>query len=139
MVCEGPGSDFSCFLCLYFSKMRLTPPGSLPNGHAAATCHPFAAYLSNIRCRSGFSAPSAVSWCTGAALTGGIGRNAIAPSKIAMTVSTTLVYRSSFMRAIGDAKRGIFSAFDHYEVVGINAAHGNQDLDMFILWGTHQF
>jgi hypothetical protein len=32
-----------------------------------------------------------------------------------------------------EAKRGIFSAFDHYEVVGINAAHGNQDLDMFIL------
>jgi hypothetical protein len=32
-----------------------------------------------------------------------------------------------------DAKTAILEAFDHYEVVGINAAHGNQNLDDFIL------
>jgi hypothetical protein len=32
-----------------------------------------------------------------------------------------------------DAKKAILAAFDHYEVVGINTAHGNQNLDSFIL------
>src|SRR5258708_25560039 len=32
-----------------------------------------------------------------------------------------------------DAKRAILQGFDHYEVVGINAAHGNQNLDNLIL------
>ena len=32
-----------------------------------------------------------------------------------------------------DAKEAILAAFDRYEVVGMSAAHGNQNLDMFIL------
>ncbi|MGC1781347.1 MAG: hypothetical protein WA708_02395 [Acidobacteriaceae bacterium] len=32
-----------------------------------------------------------------------------------------------------DAERGILAAFDKYEVVGMSAAHGNKDLDDFIL------
>jgi hypothetical protein len=32
-----------------------------------------------------------------------------------------------------DASRAILAAFDKYEVVGMSAAHGNQDLDEFIL------
>jgi hypothetical protein len=33
----------------------------------------------------------------------------------------------------GDAERALLSAFDKYEVVGMGAAHGNKDLDDFIL------
>jgi len=33
----------------------------------------------------------------------------------------------------GDAERTLLAAFDKYEVVGISAAHGNKDLDDFIL------
>jgi hypothetical protein len=33
----------------------------------------------------------------------------------------------------GDAERTILAAFDKYEVVGMSAAHGNKDLDDFIL------
>jgi hypothetical protein len=32
-----------------------------------------------------------------------------------------------------DAAKAILAAFDKYEVVGMGAAHGNQDLDQFIL------
>jgi hypothetical protein len=32
-----------------------------------------------------------------------------------------------------NAVKAIFAAFDHYEVVGLDAAHGNQNLDAFIL------
>ncbi|MBZ5537680.1 MAG: hypothetical protein LAO31_17120 [Acidobacteriia bacterium] len=33
----------------------------------------------------------------------------------------------------GDAERTLLAAFDNYEVVGMSAAHGNKDLDDFIL------
>jgi hypothetical protein len=33
----------------------------------------------------------------------------------------------------GDAERSLLAAFDRYEVVGMSAAHGNKDLDDFIL------
>jgi len=33
----------------------------------------------------------------------------------------------------GDAGRAVLAAFDKYEVVGMSAAHGNKDLDDFIL------
>jgi hypothetical protein len=33
----------------------------------------------------------------------------------------------------GDAERNLLAAFDHYEVVAMSAAHGNKDLDDFVL------